>query len=86
MRKSVEEKAELFVDKNIKVGGFLNYTEVKSELIKLLKGQDRDTRHDCANEVLELPRINHDVSVYNFGPELVDIDDVHNAIMNTKAV
>lgn len=43
-------------------------------LVVLLKEQDRDTRHACAEKVNELA-INHKTITY-----------AHNAIMNTKAL
>ena len=73
--KTAREKAEDFMKKNIRY-----YTEVEIvALEKLLKRQDRDTRHACAEAVLKCePK--------SVSGNLINIDEAHAIIMNTKAV
>lgn len=56
-------------------GNVFNDDDVKS-LTLLLKEQDRDTRHNCAEAVLE----------HGGAPSLEMIDRCHNACMNARAV
>lgn len=49
-------------------------------ITKLLKEQDRDTRHACMNAAAS--ESYHD----DFGHHLIYWDDAYDAIMNTKAV
>jgi hypothetical protein len=54
--------------------------ECLSRIIESLKEQDKITRHACADSVLALQ-----FELSNF-KAVVDMDDAHQAIMNTKAV
>lgn len=84
--KTAEEKAEMFVFENIKCKTQVEFDHYKSEITLLLKEQDRDTRHACVESVLDLPTENVHESRFNFQPDLVSVDDVTGAIMNTKSV
>jgi hypothetical protein len=78
--KTIEEKASLLVESaefyKVDFGDFKE--ETKKALIKLLKEQDRDTRHKCAEAVLSC---NEDMS-----GECIWKSDAHNACMNATAV
>ena len=72
---SVEEKATKFIN----AYGFClgaGEVELKSKLIKLLKEQDRDTRHACAETVLSID--------CTFGSDAISINKAHNVIMNCR--
>ena len=52
-QETIEDKAVLFIEAaeyKVDFGGFKE--EIKEALIKLLREQDRDTRHKCAEAVL----------------------------------
>jgi hypothetical protein len=53
--------------------------EMINNLAILLKQQDRDTRHACAEAVIALPTIPMTES-------LINKDAAHNTIMNTRAI
>ena len=78
--KTAEEKAKEFI---VKFGGYLR-VEVVHELTKLIKEQDRDTRHACAEAVISLDG-------YMNGPpfgcsKMILADEAHSACINVKAV
>jgi hypothetical protein len=72
---TAEEKAKQWLDDT--VHGY-SVADVKS-LAKLLKEQDRATRHACAEAVIAIPSVGMTES-------LINRDAAHNACMNTKAV
>lgn len=60
-------------------------------IVTALKEQDRDTRHACAEAVIQLPRCltANDNSIYNHRIEVcdaIDVDAAHAACMNARAV
>jgi hypothetical protein len=72
---NAEEKAKRFMFDNIQ-----NYSDsLFKKLVILLKEQDRDTRHACAEAVIALPTIPMTES-------LINKDAAHNTIMNTRAI
>lgn len=77
--KTVEEKASDWVLKNIILSENCDteYRDVEKALVALLKEQDRDTRHACAEAVLNCEKV---------GVYAVYKTDAHDACINTKAV
>jgi putative IMPACT (imprinted ancient) family translation regulator len=78
--KTVEEKAQLFIDAAEHYS--VNFGEWREEsrqaLIKLLKEQDRDARHNCAEAVIQCEE---DVS-----GECTWKNDAYSACMNAVGV
>ncbi len=78
--KTIEEKAKLLITSaefyKVDFGDFKEETE--KALIKLLKEQDRDTRHACAQAILQC---SEDVS-----GECIWKDEAHRACINTVCV
>jgi hypothetical protein len=72
---NAEEKAKRWLEDT--VHGY-SAADVRS-LAKLLKEQDRDTRHACAEAVLSIPSVGMTES-------LINKDAAHNTIMNTRAI
>lgn len=88
--KTAEEKAKGIVDAFVEndgldIGAALQRA-IEKRISFALKEQDRDTRHACVESVLDLPTENVHESRFNFQPDLVSVDDVTGAIMNTKSV
>ena len=77
--KTAADKSSEFVQKNVVLSRHcdIKYTDVIESLIKLLKEQDRDTRHACA-DALE--------SCDMMDDKWIRFDAAESAIMNTKAV
>ena len=79
--KTAEEKAREWVDDNVVLALWCGteYSDLYSELALLLKEQDRDTRHACAEAVNDIT---------NKTRYLADwiIPEAHDACMNVKAV
>jgi hypothetical protein len=73
--KTAEEKASALLNK-LNIRGKL-YDNIKPELIIALKIQDRDTRHACAEAVLQIKGEWYDNQIRN---------DAHDACMNVRAV
>ncbi len=73
--KTADEKAEQFIRDFVETGRF-----GKDSLVTLLKEQDRDTRHACADAVagLHLIKANGGLAIF--------ADDAEQAIMNTKVI
>ncbi len=70
--KPVREKAEDWLKKN----GMIYSTEAVSSLALLLREQDRDTRHACAEAVIQCEDV----------PDEDKIQCCHNVVMNTRAI
>ena len=77
--KTAREKAESWLEH--KVPGYS--TDQLIGLTVLLKEQDRDTRHACAEAVIGCK--NQHVGPFMGSPRILK-DEAHSAIMNTKAV
>ena len=56
--------------------------DIRKMLLKIRKEQDRDTRHACAEAVLNIP---YCVETAN-GGDAISPDDAHDACMNAKAL
>jgi hypothetical protein len=69
--KTAEEKAKEWCDR-------YNLEEMQSRVTLLLKEQDRDTRHACAEAVVLLH------GQMNCGQEFIRKDSAHAACMNAK--
>lgn len=78
--KTAREKAEEWLDRNI---GIIDSSNVRALTI-LLKEQDRNTRHACAEAVIkkgnELEELGYGINVTGTAKL------IHDVIMNTKAV
>ena len=79
---TAEQKAESFmrifkVDFNIELTGQA-YEGIKMSFIMALKDQDRDTRHACAEAVMECDGVGEE--------GIITRDNAHNACINVKAV
>ena len=72
--KNAIDKAEQWLNDNLEVW---NKEQLKS-LILLMKEQDRDTRHACAEAVIQCDK---DVS-----GECIWVDDAHSACINVKVI
>lgn len=73
--KTAKEKIEEFCKEN-----GLSVTSIEFSLLRLLKEQDRDTRHACAEAIMTLQR-----EPWN-GKSIISVDEAHAACMNVKAV
>jgi hypothetical protein len=86
---TAEEKAKQFMFDNIQ-----NYSDsLFKKLVILLKEQDRDTRHACAEAVMNLDTLKFpdgfsfvDSRMVEQFIDAVDKTKAHNACMNTRAV
>lgn len=80
---SFEEKAKLFVDQLVEQDGLdtgaVMHSKIEKRLILLLKEQDRDTRHGCAEAVNSLEDQNE---LCETNVRWIDGNDAHNACMN----
>lgn len=74
--KTAEQRAEEWLKQNIGVNATVGHMV---NLVKLLKEQDRDTRHACANAVINCEYR----SMYG---DKLNVSDAHMVIMNTKTV
>ncbi len=73
--KTAREKAEYWLNDNV-----AGWNEVQLKCLeRLLKEQDRDTRHACADAVINLETVGDTES-------LISKDTAHNACMNVKVV
>lgn len=80
--KTAKEKVKEFVASN-RLGMDPEEMEFfERDLVKLLKEQDRDTRHACAEVVINLPEVCETPT----GGSAISPDDAHAACMNVKAV
>ena len=73
---NIEDKVDRYMEKY--VGEWTDRQE--KALIKLLKEQDRDTRHACAEAVNSIDNDDMDPHTLN------TISECHDACMNTRAV
>lgn len=81
--KTYKQKVIEFLDKvPVDILSDEEFMTLGGKLEILLKEQDRDTRHACAEAVTELPVTNMGDVRYNFEEEGVSLTDVHNTIMN----
>jgi hypothetical protein len=82
--KTAQQKAvELVDDANVEFGiDFDQVSPLIKAIVKLLKEQDRDTRHACAEAVSGL----HEVCETPNGGIAICPSDAHDACMNVKAV
>lgn len=79
--KTAEDKAKVFASMDeFKV--LPQPEQFIAALARLLKEQDRDTRHACAEAVIAVEAAYEAPT----GTDLIDRDAAHNAVMNTKAV
>lgn len=76
--KTAEDKAMEWVNKHMHHG----YNRMVRSLAILLIEQDRDTRHACAESVLEKNSIAGECSA----DSIMFRSDAHAAVMNTKAI
>jgi len=93
--KTAEQKAEEFIKTlSITKGVRLDARDadkIKQQIVLLLKYQDRDTRHACAEAVISLARCStaNENAIYNEDGECVDaicLDQAHNACINAQAI
>lgn len=75
--KTAEEKASEWLDDNMPAP----HDDDVASLAILIKEQDRDTRHACAEAVMRVKSKYADFSI-----EVCWKDEAHDACMNTKAV
>jgi hypothetical protein len=92
---NADEKALSIIEKwdeRIFYGGKIQKMAVlQSAIVQALKEQDRETRHKCAEAVIQLPKCftANDNAIYNNRDEIcraVDSNAAHDACMNAKAV
>jgi hypothetical protein len=88
--KSAEDKARDFVSA-LPLSVAVVRKEVEALTVRLLKEQDRDTRHACAEAVIQLPECltANDNAIYDCRGEICDAiptNAAHDACMNVKAV
>lgn len=78
--KTVEEKAQRWVLDNVVLSENcdIEYSDVVNALALLLKEQDRDTRHACAEAVVECGRV--------LNKDVILPMAAHLACMNAKAI
>lgn len=79
--KTAEEKANLFMA-SLPLGCMFHEKSIKFQVLLLLKEQDRDTRHACAEAVLQC----REVCETPTGGSAISPDDAHAACMNVNAV
>ena len=84
-RQTYEEKAEklisLLVEDGLEVSSIM-YLQMEDRIIKMLKEQDRDTRHGCAEAIQQLPDENEMCA--DSDVKWIDATDSHLACINYK--
>lgn len=84
--KTAEEKAKEFCD-NLPLAIAMFRPEVEESVRLLLKEQDRNTRHACAESVIKLSRTMSQCSTVEFCNGFnAAICSAHDACMNARAV
>ena len=82
-RQTFEDKAKALVDQLVEDGldvGAMMHRQMEKRIVRLLKEQDRDTRHGCAEAVQQLPDENEMCADSNV--KWIDADDAHSTCMN----
>lgn len=82
MFKTVKEKALEFLNCDEWKISKANKVKMEKALILLLKEQDRDTRHACADAVLSVAEVCETPT----GGSAISPDDAHSACMNVRVV
>lgn len=84
--KNTAEKAKEIVDKMVKEDGLdvpaMMQRKLEERIKIALKEQDRDTRHACAEAVIQCDDMNDMCADSN--EKWIDIDDAHKACINVN--
>lgn len=81
---NVKQKAEKFVEEHFKNVDQDVHESLVDGLRLLLKEQDRDTRHACAELIAWIPPANQEGIRFGFEECLVSKNQAHNEIMNCR--
>jgi len=62
----------------------MSASQIRNMLALAIKEQDRDTRHACADAVVQLTCLEHNLDIFDQLNNAIDKDDAHSEIMNCR--